>query len=442
MCQPTIQGKSMMPKSQPSLRRRCTVFIHVLKKFPIETCMISAGLLLITFSVWPEFFPGIFSEDVFDEDDATSGGEIEDIGSLAHQFIDVPVCVNNPIFHYSHTGVWVPECQTIVAEQHHKAWPTRSFILNLDGHEPRFDERRSFLEKHGINLERFPAVDGRIKFADDYKQVVEYDTKTGEKHVQMHWVKKGPEGSVVLKPGDRGYLTMGERGYLASMRAVLKMAYADESCTSIMVIDDDAVFSCNFGSDLTKLLSEPRCGACASDNISSPAVMLLGVATWTEGTYPQLSPWTGGKNILDEDRRMYSESFGMTTHCTNHNDLGFGSFGVIYHRTAIPVILKWLEHDVKPFDHVFGTLAGQGVFVRVANPYITIQDVRHTSNIDPNRKNQEDLVTRAKIHDWDLKSFCAPDGTRILKEETSTLNGTTGDPDTQGGGAGNAPPPL
>lgn len=32
-----------------------------------------------------------------------------------------------------------------------------------------------------------------------------------------------------------GYLTMGERGYLASMRAVLEMAYADENCTSIMV---------------------------------------------------------------------------------------------------------------------------------------------------------------------------------------------------------------
>lgn len=29
----------------------------------------------------------------------------------------------------------------------------------------------------------------------------------------------------------------------------------------VQVIDDDAVFSCNFQSDLTKLLSEPRCAS-------------------------------------------------------------------------------------------------------------------------------------------------------------------------------------
>lgn len=53
-------------------------------------------------------------------------------------------------------------------------------------------------------------------------------------------------GSKPLLPGQDGYLTMGERGYLASMRNLFLQALKDESVKTVLVMDDDALLHCNF----------------------------------------------------------------------------------------------------------------------------------------------------------------------------------------------------
>lgn len=68
-----------------------------------------------------------------------------------------------------------------------------------------------------------------------------------------------PGTDTVLEPGQRGYLTPGERGYMRSMYMLLEAAYRDPSKETVLVLDDDALFTCNFERDLSKLLAEPRC---------------------------------------------------------------------------------------------------------------------------------------------------------------------------------------
>ena len=45
---------------------------------------------------------------------------------------------------------------------------------------------------------------------------------------------------------------------------------------------------------------------------------------------------------------------------------------------------------------------------RQAYPWLAAQDVRHTSQIDPGRGKQSDLIHRSKIHRWDLDTLCDP----------------------------------
>ena len=69
------------------------------------------------------------------------------------------------------------------------------------------------LAKHGVKLQRFPAVTGSTMFADDYSPV-----RLG--NVSSFRLKLA-DGSYINK-GEAGYLTAGERGYLASMKRLLE----------------------------------------------------------------------------------------------------------------------------------------------------------------------------------------------------------------------------
>ena len=97
--------------------------------------------------------------------------------------------------------------------------------------------------------------------------------------------------------------------------------------------------------------------------------------------------------------------------CVNANSKNFGTFAVIYHRRSIPAILRWIETATEPFDHMFSDITDAGVYVRTAWPFVAIQDVRHASQIDPTRQQQENLEQRAKKHRWNLTRFCdVPNG--------------------------------
>ena len=95
--------------------------------------------------------------------------------------------------------------------------------------------------------------------------------------------------------------------------------------------------------------------------------------------------------------------------CFNADGKTMGSFGVVYHRDVFEPIMRWINKTGEPFDHIYPHLSRAGHVVRVAYTNVVIQDVRHTSSVDPQRKGQEDATARARLHRWDLRSFCDPD---------------------------------
>ena len=72
----------------------------------------------------------------------------------------------------------------------------------------------------------------------------------------LAWKQK--HGHKPLLPGSPGYLTAGERGYMRSMYQVLQTVYNDPTREYVLVLDDDALFTCTFEQDLDRLLSESR----------------------------------------------------------------------------------------------------------------------------------------------------------------------------------------
>lgn len=77
----------------------------------------------------------------------------------------------------------------------------------------------------------------------------------------------------------------------------------DESLVSVLVVDDDVLFSCSFQEDLAMLLADTRCGAITQPE-GPPSVLLLGSAIWIPGRYPRLSQFTGGWGMFEEEIRM------------------------------------------------------------------------------------------------------------------------------------------
>ncbi len=77
------------------------------------------------------------------------------------------------------------------------------------------------------------------------------------------------------------------------------MLLQDPNVTSVLVLDDDSIFSCTFASDLRKLLKEPRCGSHISSDSEHSGVLMLGSSIWLNGTYPLRGPWASGWNIVD-----------------------------------------------------------------------------------------------------------------------------------------------
>lgn len=202
-----------------------------------------------------------------------------------------------------------------------------------------------------------------------------------------------------------------------------KKVYSHPELTSVMVVDDDVLFDCDFNGNLKSLLADNRCGAVTQPD-GPASILLLGTAIWIPGRYPRNSVFCGGWRLFDDTIRVHKEHTGTQSMCVNVNSRNYGTFAVIYHRNSIPVILEWIKNAKEPFDHMFYDLSLKQVFVRAAYPFLAIQDVRHASQIDPTRHQQEDMQERALKHRWDLDRVCDMQG----KPLNQSLGG---DPDTK-----------
>ena len=327
---------------------------------------------------------------------------------------DTP-CAINPSVHFGDTGKQVRECPvTWPRGSPDVHLPDHSYMLSLRGPR-RLDEvdavtaKRTFLAQHGIHLSRFQAVNGSNAYGHLYRR------EWSDKARSARTVYRAPGQKHALREGDPGYLTPGERGYIASMRGVFTQALRHKSVTSILVLDDDAIFTCSFEKDLRRVLAQPRCGLHVSPSAPKGGVLLLGAAIWINGSYPVRGRWTGGWNQVWHDLKVAQKAAGGGADadkplCFNADEKTYGSFGVVYHRDTFKDIIKWTEKAREPFDHIWPALSRQGYPVRVALPNLIIQDVRHASQVDNQRDGQSNLLYRARVHRWNLKSFCTPDG--------------------------------
>lgn len=264
---------------------------------------------------------------------------------------DFSNCALNPSLHYEATGQRVLECPS--EEDGHDpeaSYPRRAYCLSLPGQEEAFEERRLALAKHGITLARLEAVNGHEAFAAQYGS--ELDAASG-KLIKTYTTANG----TVLRSSEPGFLTAGERGYLASMRKLFATLLDDPTATNVMVIDDDAVFACDFEHRMQAVLRHPRCGSFLGPGTKKGGLLLLGAAIWIDGTFPDRGPYCAGWELVRWDLQQAKLAQRGFPLCFNANSKTFGSFGVVYHRDTFRAIIDWIDHASKPFDHIYPDLA-------------------------------------------------------------------------------------
>ncbi|CAF1260767.1 unnamed protein product [Adineta steineri] len=174
---------------------------------------------------------------------------------------------------------------------------------------------------------------------------------------------------------DEGYrLTPGERGLRESFTNLLQMAIRD-NYNEMFVFEDDAIPHLNF----TQLFKElPR-------ECRKADVLVLGAML----TYKNKKEWPKG-TCFKPDPRTY------------------GTFAVLYRRSAFQPILNWLmETNIGPLDSVYRHLLYEGINVRVAYPpFLAIMDVSHRSSVSKNRGiDRISVEERADLHEWNLDEY-------------------------------------
>lgn len=177
---------------------------------------------------------------------------------------------------------------------------------------------------------------------------------------------------------------------------------------ALFVLDDDSILHKNFEEEALRLLANPVCGM--SMQGTAGGVMLFGSSIWRNGTWPQTGKWAAGWNLVEQDMINTSRSTGSPALCYTANDAMLGSYAVLYHHHVFTEMIHLIDQHwgVLPFDRLFPFISRKGYPVRAAYPHLVLQDIRHVSRVDNNRRNdryQQDLAFRATVHRWNLSNF-------------------------------------
>ena len=309
---------------------------------------------------------------------------------------------------------WLPECPPTTSSLS-GAIPQHVYIISLRHKIDDFRQRSAFLSKFGVTTQRWPAIDGSTFFnASEYYTVFD---QTRNANVEM-WHSNIK--NVTLREDERGFLTLGERGYLESLRRLFLHALADPGIQSMLVMDEDVLFDCNFDKRIAVVLKDRRCGGIVAEEADEGprGVLLLGGAMWEKSDMIRKTRVTAW-NLTHTDITRRVAQFSEAAQCFNVHSRMYGSFAIIYHRNAFKTILQWIETAAVPFDNIWSYLHHHHVPVRVAHPFVAIQDVRHPSTVDLASVNKSNLLKRAKLHHWQLQRYCMPDFTPVIRTLTA-----------------------
>ena len=307
-------------------------------------------------------------------------------------------------------GGYIRECSSLsngVSETPMLAWPKQAYLISMPDKLDDYHIRKQYLRTFGINLILWPAVVGAHVFnASEYSTMLDRVTN---KTIRV-WDDRATK-RVRHEGWSDGFLTLGERGYLASMRGLFEHGLRNADIQSMLIVDEDVLFDCHFKEELLAVLESPRCGGHVSSRAKKGGVLILGASIWVEKWRPgELKGWA----LSNHDLVSATTQFRTRPMCFNAHSKVFGSYAVLYHRSTFSYILSWIKKSRVPFDHIFKDLGMAGHVVRVAYPYVAIQDVAHNSTIDNRGTQQADLRARAKLHHWQLDRYCYPDFQPVL----------------------------
>ena len=233
---------------------------------------------------------------------------------------------------------------------------SESYVLNLDEDENKFKICERQAARFGLEMTRWPAVDGRMG----------QNNQDWLRYMEEPWI--GIDETLGRKAIDKP----GAWGYLLTMREIFEDAIR-KGHDSIAVFDDDYIFSKSFDhgfSRLVEVLDE------------SWDILYLGASQWL---------WDG-VSLSNEP-------------CYTPDENTNGSFAVIYRNKVFHEILSHIGDMSAPFDAGALRKAVMGQFSDssfVAYPNLVIANVEKTGIRDS--RNQ---IEFSKRFGWDLSNFPA-----------------------------------
>jgi len=312
--------------------------------------------------------------------------EENSVHGQAKRFLD-KACSNNPLVQYRTSGLMLERCpQRTVSKEEIDIAAIPAFVLNLDHRQEKFETMIHRFDTTSLDMQRFPASNGKDMFDEnDLPFVIGVDGKKTDRR-----------------------LSVGELGYLDSMRRVIQHA-KDRDMERIIVFDDDVTPHREFDDKLKELLADSQCGGnMMTKNMGG--TLQLGSTVW--GYWPVIDDFRAKSNT---ENHICHDSFENV----------FGTFAVMYHRNTYDAILKWIQDSPnQPFDWVFGHLAREGYVTNAAYPHLVVPDITGASDVDNDRADtQHDMAFRSKKHRWDLSNFVHFwNAERIEHEEIGTMN--------------------
>ncbi len=262
----------------------------------------------------------------------------------------------------------------------------RVYVLNLDRRPERWARIRETAGKYGLNVERFPAVDGNLEpHLSDWREYSSRNpsklppgmrpVKNSREYYLDYHTERARVAFVEQRLGRKAIQSPGAWGYLKTMIALLEQAMKDD-LQSVLVLDDDACFHHEIG-DLFMRFKEPL-----------PAdwkILQMGTLQYQWG---------------DDYISWVSDNLYRCNGCS------VGSHAVGLHRSVFPLLLSHCYRFDLPYDEGALHYAKREFQSRsyTFHPNLIIQDTS-TSDILSSKVQEREGTKEGNVYRWRLADY-------------------------------------
>eukprot|EP00042_Codosiga_hollandica_P032334 m.205794 g.205794 ORF g.205794 m.205794 type:complete len:684 (-) comp53879_c0_seq2:203-2254(-) len=267
-------------------------------------------------------------------------------------------CVHNTVYQLQATNLVLPEC-TSPARKSKPLFPLRASLLHLS------------------------STPFKPPTINNLSQIISFDSVP----VNAEHFHKAPQ-----------------REFLSTIKSVFTEAIR-QSRPYLMLLTEDVLLHCEFALRFPELINDSR--RCAHHLFAHRAagVLALGGREWTA------KDW---QPIIVDNRRSRSKTAKTRTQCYNIGKDTLASFAVVFSPYVYSEVVDWLDftNGTEPFHHVLQYLTDIGRIVRVAFPYLAIQNPSHAPVFEGQDLEQlyriNTAAQRAETHVWTPDNYCIP----------------------------------